>query len=773
MKNKTNLTAFIVYLLFILAVFTSLSFAASTDDRNDGIIKGHLIDNETKNPVEGAVVKILETGTKTSSDEKGEFIFEKLNYSTFRIEVNVIGYKPVTKSDIVISSDKPYDLLIELVPSEITTGDIDVEANYFQKNSDENTSVTDFDYEEVRRAPGAAEDISRMLQTAPGVSMGNDQRNDLIVRGGSPFENLLLIDGIEVPNISHFGSQSTSSGAITFINLKFIRDTKIYTGGFPVKYGDRLSSVVDIKFREGSKTNYYNNLELSMIGFGGTFEGPITKKSSYLVSVRRSYLDLMKDAIRLTAVPNYWDFNVKLNYDIDDNNKISLLGVSGLDKISADTKDAKSVDDEPFNSDVNTKFVTVGANYSHFFKKGYLQAIVSNSNSNYSVDVFNSDFTERQVKNRSNDNETNAKVDLNYQLGKMFYVNLGAGTKHGVYDNDIYVKSDTTPQGYYVPAINSNRTINTNKLSANIGITGKFLDNKLVVNLGGRYDYFDFIRLKNTFSPRIGVSYSVIPSTTLNASYGIYYQNPAPLWLVVDDRNKNLNSIRCDQYIVGVEHSFSPELKASIEAYEKRYKDYPVSVSEPNFILIDGGSSFRPNLVGEAVSLGKGYVRGIDISLQKKLSGNGIYGMINYSYSKSGFTALTGGEKPGAFDPTHQFTVIAGYQVAEDWLIGLKFKYAGGRPYTPFDVQKSIQAGRGVYDMSKFNSEKYPAYQRLDLRVDKKFYIGHTSLTTYLELQNVYNKSNAYEYFWNKDKQAVGTIYNWSFMPVGGFSYLF
>lgn len=773
MKNKTNLAAFIVYFLLILTVFVNLSFASETDDKYDGIIKGHLIDNETKSPVEGAVVKILETGTKTASDEKGEFIFEKLNYSTYRIEVSVIGYKSVTKSDIVITSNKPYDLVIELVPSEITTGDIDVEANYFQKNSDENTSVTDFDYEEVRRAPGAAEDISRMLQTAPGVSMGNDQRNDLIVRGGSPFENLLLIDGIEIPNISHFGSQSTSSGAITFINLKFIRDTKIYTGGFPVKYGDRLSSVVDIKFREGSKTNRYNNLELSMIGFGGTFEGPITKKSSYLVSVRRSYLDLMKGAIRLSAVPNYWDFNVKLNYDLDDNNKISLLGVSGLDKISFDTKDAKSVDDEPFNSDVNTKFVTIGANYMHFFNKGYLQVAVSNSNSNYTVDVFNSDNSERQVKNRSNDNETNAKVDLNYQLGKMFYVNLGAGTKHGVYDNNIYVKSDTTPQGYYIPEINSNRTINTNKLSANVGITGKFLDNKLVVNLGGRYDYFGFIRLKNTFSPRIGVSYSLIPSTTLNASYGIYYQNPAPLWLVVDDRNKNLNSIRCDQYIVGVEHSFTPELKASIEAYEKRYKDYAVSVSEPNFILIDGGSSFRANLVGEAVSVGRGYVRGIDISLQKKLSGNGIYGMVNYSYSKSGFTALTGDEKPGAFDPTHQFTVIAGYQVADDWLIGLKFKYAGGRPYTPFDVEKSVQSGRGVYDMSQFNGLKYPSYSRLDLRVDKKFYIGSSCLTTYLELQNVYNRDNVYEYFWNKEKQAVGTIYNWSFMPVGGFSYQF
>jgi hypothetical protein len=215
---------------------------------------------------------------------------------------------------------------------------------------------------------------------------------------------------------------------------------------------------------------------------------------------------------------------------------------------------------------------------------------------------------------------------------------------------------------------------------------------------------------------------------------------------------------------------FSKDIKFVAEVYEKRYSDYAVSVNNPDYILIDGGSDFGPNIVGYASSSGQGYIRGIDLSVQKKLTGNGLYGSINYSYSKSGFTALTKEEKQAAFDPTNQFTVIIGYQVADDWLIGLKFKYAGGRPYTPFDPVLSTQLGRGVWDMSKFNDERYPAYSRLDVRVDKKFYFRKVCLTSYFELQNAYNRENIYGYFWNKAKNQQATIYQWGFFPVGGFN---
>ncbi len=768
----TNKTMKKIILLIALAIITSFGTAKAIDDpkKEEGIIRGKVIDREVQTPVIDALVKIPDTDYKTGTNESGEFEFTKLKFGTYRIEVVCLGYSPVVKTDIAVSSNKPLYILIELESSQITTKTIEVEASYFQKNSDENISSMNLDYEEVRRAPGAAEDISRMLQSAPGVSVGNDQRNDLIVRGGSPSENLIMIDGIDIPNINHYGTQGSTGGPIGLINLKFIREADIYTGGFSSKYGDRLSSVVDIKFREGSRTNYINNLDMSFAGFGGVFEGPLTKKGSYMLSVRRSYLDLLKDAIRLSAVPNYWDINMKLIMELDENNYLSLIGFGAIDKINFETGEDDDVNDMPYDSDNKNDAYTLGLNYKRLFKDGYMQAVVSNS---YSTFYSKNIYAPTGIEEYSQDcyeNEFNIKYDINYRITPQTYLNAGIGGKYGTYRNKLFAVSDTTPEGFVIPPLNVDNKINTNKIFANVNLTQKLFDEKIILNAGLRYDYFDFINNKNTIAPRLGLTYRLSQKTNINASFGIFYQTPVALWLASNEANRNLKSIRANHYILGVEHFFTPEIRTVLEVYEKRYNDYPVSVNEPTYILIDGGADFGPNIVGEATSAGKGYVRGIDFSIQKKLSGNGFYGTLTYSYSTSAFTALTGGEKPAAFDYGNQITLVAGYQVADDWLFGIKFKLAGGRPYTPYDILASKNAGRGIWDMSKFNEERYPVYHRLDIRMDKKFYFSKIALTTYIEFQNVYNRENIYGYFWNKAKNEKGTIYQWAFMPVGGIN---
>ncbi len=762
---KATLLFFVI--LVLLAGYTQAEIDPLTDN---GIIEGKVIDHDTQNPIADAVIKILSLNQKTGSDDKGNFKFEYLKNGNYILEVSAIGYKTIMKTDIVISSGNPVSIIVEMNSTSFTTESINVDANYFDKNSDVNISAVNLDYEEVRRSPGASEDISRMLQTAPGVSVLNDQRNDLVVRGGSPSENLLLLDGVDLPNLSHYGSQGTTGGAITFLNLKFIREADIYTGGFSSKFGDRLSSVVDIKLREGSFTNYINNINLSFAGFGGTFEGPLSKKSSYLFSINRSYLDLLKGALRLSATPNYWDFNLKLTHKFDENNVLNLIGFSALDKINFVVDEETKVDDFPYNSDNKTNTYTGGIVYRHLNKDGYIQAVVSNTNTNYYSDNIYAPTNVREYYLDNIENELNYKVEINNRLSKSFFLTVNAGGKWGKFNNDIFSVQDTTPEGYVIPELKVNNSISNTKLFAGINITNKFLKDRLVLNYGLRYDYFDYINNKSTISPRVGASFYVTNSTIVNAAYGIFHQTPLNIWLASDPRNTELNSMRSDHYIAGIEQIISHDIKIVAEVYEKIYSDYAVSVNDPNYILIDGGVNFGPNIVGYASSSGHGYIRGIDLSIQKKLSGNGIYGSVNYSYTKSGFTALTGGEKQAAFDPTHQFTVIVGYQVADDWLIGLKFKYAGGRPYTPFDPVLSTQLGRGVWDMSKFNDERYPSYSRLDVRVDKKFYIKNVCLTTYFELQNAYNRENVYGYFWNKAKNEQGTIYQWGFFPVGGFN---
>jgi len=755
-------------LLFILFLLPSV---LRSQDNQNGFIKGRVIDEETLSPVGGVAVELMNTKKKTVTDIYGEFMFDSLRFDHYEIRIEAIGYEPIIKSDLLIYASKPLELVIKISPHGIITEQIDVEANFFQQSSDINISAINLDFEEIRRAPGATEDISRMLQTAPGVAIGNDQRNDLIIRGGSPSENLILIDGIEIPNINHFGTDGSSSGAIGFINSKFIFETDMLTGGFPSLYGDKLSGVISINFREGSRKKIYNDINLSIAGFGGIIEGPISKNGSFLFSARRSYLELVKDAIRLTSVPNYWDFNLKATYDLSKNDKLTLIGLLGLDKIDFS---GESAENNPYgNSQDDQKTLGAGINYKKLFRKGYLQTVLSDSYTNNYIIQIDGQTADIKFQNTAKNNEIILRSDLNYQLSRTFILNTGIGGKSADINNKLFFRGDTSAAGFAFDTINADSKINSYKLFTHTNLTTKLLNDKLIINTGARVDYFEYINLKTYFSPRAGLSYKITPLTSLNAAYGIYYQSPEYIWLSSSPNNKNLNSIRSDHYLVGLEHFFANDLKATAEVYYKKYKDYPVWKDIPTYILIDGGADFGPNIVGEAVSAGMGYVKGFDISLQKKLSQSGLYGIINYSYIKSAFTALAGNEKPGAFDPGHQFTLITGYQFKNGWLVGAKFKYTGGRPYTPIDYVASRRVNRAVYATDDFNSARYPYYMRVDLRVDKKFDFKGASLVGYIEFQNLFDRENIYTYYWNEDDKRAGTIYQWAFFPVGGVSVQF
>lgn len=734
-------------------------------------IRGKIVDEETRQPVPNASVELINLNLLTSTNEKGEFVFSNLSPDIYQIKIQVLGYEPVIKTDLILYGSKPLEITVNLIPKGFITEEIDVDANYFQKKSDINVSFMNLDYEEIRRAPGAVEDISRMFQSAPGVSIGNDQRNDLIVRGGSPSENLILIDGIELPNINHFGTQGSSSGAISFINSKFILDADMFTGGFPAVYGDRLSSVLNIRFREGNRKKHYQDINLSMAGFGGIFEGPLTEKGSYMFSVRRSYLELIQSAIRLSAVPNYWDFNLKTTYELSQNDRLTLIGFAGLDKItfSSDTEN-----DNPYGrTNAHQNSFSAGLNYTKLIKNGYIQNVLSNTYASYDISQQYSNFNALKFMCNSFENEITAKSDLNYQLSRSLVLNTGLGAKYVLIKNDLFLDENYNPAGYFYDSINAHVDTNTYKLFVHANLTYKLFNDRLNINTGLRYDYFNYIRLKSAVSPRLGVSYKLTEATSISASYGIFYQSPQYLWITSHPNNWKLNNIRSEHYIAGIEHFFAKDLRATFELYQKNYKDYPVWKDIPYYILIDGGSDNGPNIVGEAVSAGTGYIRGIDFSLQKKLTETGLYGLINYSYSFSRFQALAGNEKPGDFDPGHQFTLIAGYQFKNDWLVGIKFKYAGGRPYTPFNIDSSAYYNRGIFSTADYNSSRYPYYMRFDVRVDKKININKISIVGYIEIQNLFNKDNIYNYFWNEEKNELGTIYQWAFFPVGGVSVQF
>lgn len=759
------------YIFIFIILFTTEIFS-----QGKGILNGNVKDKDTQSPVSDAIIEIIELNQKTITEQNGNFEFRGIPYGTYQVKISCMGYETIVKTDIVVLSSRPAYVAAELSLRHLTTDVIDVEGKYFQKSTDESTSNYNLDFEEVRRAPGAVEDISRMVQILPGVSPANDQRNDLIVRGGSPAENLTMIDGIEIPNVNHYPTQGSTSGPIGMINVKFINDVDFSTGGFSARYGDKLSSVMHISFREGYRKRFLSDINLSTAGFGGVFEGPLfSQKGSFLVSVRKSYLNLIRGAIRLAAVPDYWDFNLKTVYDFNKNTKLTFVGVGGLDKISFEGESSEISDENPYGkAKGDQKQFTAGFNLKNLFRKGYIQTVAANSTA--FTDIENRDLRTDAMKfyYKSTESDFNFKTEAFYQINSTNNIILGGGARYIKFKYENFFNSDTTSFGYVIPEVNVNRKDEFYKGSAFAQYTLKLFSNKVILNAGARYDYFSGIKNKNAISPRLGISYSFLPTTTISASSGIYYQSPEYIWLMSDVRNKNLEFMKATHYVAGIEHLFTSDIRFSIEGYYKDYKNYPVSTLVPTYVLISGGTENGPNLLfGEAVSKGFGYSRGIDVSLHKKLTGNGFYGMLNYSLSESKVTGLEGGEKPGSFDYRHNLTVIAGYQIAEDWLVGLKFRYTTGRPYTPIDEQSSIAAGREVSNFSDFNGARFKDYNRLDLRVDKKWNFKNLTIVSYFELQNVFNTENVYSYFWNEYKNEKATIYQWAFLPVGGFSIQF
>ncbi|KXK54754.1 MAG: TonB-dependent receptor plug [Chlorobi bacterium OLB5] len=414
--------------MFKLLILFLILFTSSIYSQEKGIINGKVTDKETTNPVPEATVMVINTAFKTVTDAQGNFQFTDIPLGTYEIKVTCLGYEAFIHTDIVVNSSRPADVQIEMLLSNITTGVIDVEGKYFQKNTDVSTSSYSLDFEEVRRAPGAVEDISRMLQIMPGVSPANDGRNDLIVRGGSPAENLTMIDGIEIPNVNHFPTQGSSSGPIGMINVKFIDDVKFSTGGFSARYGDKLSSVMDIRFREGYRKKFLSDINLSTAGFGGIFEGPLfTKKGSFIISARKSYLNLLKGAIRLAAVPDYWDFNLKAVYDFDKNTRLSFIGIGGLDKISFEGESPEISDDNPYGkAKGDQQQFTAGFNLKKLFKKGYWQTVLANSSAFLNYTNYDLRTDELVFKYDSYESDFNFKSEMFYQINNSNNLIIGA-----------------------------------------------------------------------------------------------------------------------------------------------------------------------------------------------------------------------------------------------------------------------------------------------------------------------------------------------------------
>lgn len=743
-----------------------------------GEIIGRVIDRSNQQPLGEVSVSVLKNKIVINgalSDEKGFFKIEEVPVGEYSLRFSLVGFNPLFIDNVVVNSGAPADVFAEL--EIVSTELIEITEERFRNPSDISNSFKNLKYEEIRRAPGGFEDIGRVVQTLPGVSFVNDGRNDLIVRGGSPSENLFLVDNSVVPNINHFGSQGSTGGPISIINLELLREINFITGGFSAKYGDKLSSILELKLREGSREKFLSDINLSATGFGAVFEGPLgsEKKGSWILSARRSYLDLIFNASGFGFVPAYSSAQLKAVYDFDEKNSLAVNAYGNLDNVKFNNDTEENIQDNETILDNDQKgYVNTFELKSLLTKKSFALFNLGRTYNSFKYlgrdSLFNDIF-----RNNSKESETTLKAEyfLSPDIGTQ--LEFGAAWRFINFENDILRDTDTTlyidpvtGDRYVLPALAINDNNGTGKAFAFAQVTHTFFG-KLKFNAGLRYDYFAFIKNKNYISPRVSAVYSFTGKFNMSFAYGIFYQSPSYVWLIANPANRDLNDIRADHYIAGAEYLLSSDFRISLEAYYKKYSDYPVSSLRPYVILANSGGDFEQQEdfgLEPLTSVGTGYSRGIELFMQKALT-EYFYGTLNLSVYESKYKALDGIERTSNFDNRYLFTITGGYKFGDGWQAGSKFRFAGGRPYTP------INPADGTMLVSEYNTARLPDYSRLDFRLDKNWNFSKWTLITYIDIQNILNKKNITSIEWNKYTKMIEENESNGILPSIGINVMF
>lgn len=708
--------------------------------QNSGKITGKIVDQITNEALPGVNIIVEETTLGTSSDLNGEFTITNIPFGTYKVKASFIGYNPVTKVDVVVNSAKPTFLEFKLSETVIELGEATVTSNYFEKSSIEVNSVKKFSYEEIRRSPGGFEDVVRALSVLPGVARQSAGRNDLVVRGGAPSENLYIVDGFVLPNINHFGNQGATGGPLSFVNLDYVSETTFSTGGFQSNYGDKLSSVLKIDLREGRKDKIGGKALVSASQFGFNLEGPITEKNNFIFSIRRSYLDFIFNAAGFNFVPEYYDLLAKYTYDFDNNNKLSYLLVGALDRVKFNNDNTEDVFDNSriLGNDQN-QYVT-GISFRHLFSKGFYNIALSRNYISY--DGFQNDTLLNPIfLNKSKEAEHELKSDFVYKLAHASELNFGASAKYILYKSEIlFPDKFVTTFGETLPVTSA--IVNDDFYKFGLyGLYSTSLLNRIRVNLGLRGDYFNAIDEKFSISPRLSLSYSISEITNLNFSTGIYHQNPSYIWLTLEE-NKSLKPIQVNQFILGIDHLLSEDTQIKLEGFYKDYSKYPASKLRTYLVLANTGAgypgsddNFSTYGLEPLSSEGKGNSKGIEFSIQKKSSQNNLYGILSVTYSETKFTGLDKIERVGQYDQSWIVSFSSGFIFSENWEAAIKFRLATGNAYTPYNFN-------GTQSINNYLSERLGATHGLDIRVDRRWNFSNWSMVAYIDLQNIYNQKN-------------------------------
>jgi hypothetical protein len=741
----------------ILVTITLLGTLTVSGQQNSGIIKGRVYNSKTNEGVPFATIQIWGTTTGAISDIEGNFLLAGIKPGFVELRVSSIGFKPFISSAVMVTNSNQVNIEVPLDESEISIGEVVIKASPFTKRIETPLSARIIGIDEIEKNPGGNRDISRVIQSFPGVASTPAFRNDVIVRGGGPNENRFYIDNVEIPYLNHFSTQGASGGPVGILNVDFVQSVDFISGAFPASKGNALSSILNFTFVDGNKDKMKYRATIGASDLGLTIDGPTGKNSSLLMSVRRSYLQFLFSALELPFLPTYTDFQVKYKVRLNPKNELTFIGLGAKDDFKLNLK-ANDTEYQRYILDyipVQEQYSYVaGLVYKHFRDNGYDTWVLSRNYLNNSQSKYLNNIeadSNKTLDYLSGEGEIKARYERAIIGKKGFRLSYGAGYEYAHYRNSTFRR-------IFFAGVTNNIIYDTNlklgKFSAFSQVSKSFLSERLSLSLGLRTDANTYSSAMSNpidqLSPRISATYRLAEKLNVNFSTGRYYQLPPYTALgyssgsgVFINKENDLTYIAADHIVTGVEVLPSENIQITLEGFYKSYSNYPFSLRD-SVPLSSKSADYGIFGDEELSSTSKGRAYGLELLARLK-EFRKINMVFSYTFVRSEFSGLNSRVIPSSWDNKHLLNITATRKLGRNWDLGMKFRFVGGAPYTPYDLEKSSYKaawdlqGQGYLDYSEFNSKRLNAFHQLDLRIDKQYFFTGWSLMLYADVQNVYN----------------------------------
>ncbi|NAS13747.1 TonB-dependent receptor [Poritiphilus flavus] len=760
-----KITPSLITFLFLSVFLINSSYAQVTTD-----LFGTVTD-EVGAPVAGASVYLEGTAKGAQTDFDGNYTIKGITPGTYNLVVSYIGYETQTQYNVIVRSKgtPKYNFVLKEASEQLDEVVLS-NANKISRPRETPLSTQSLSAVEIATYPGSNNDVVQVAQTLPGVSPSiGGFRNDLIIRGGAPNETVYYLDGMEIPNINHFSTQGSAGGPVGLINVSFIDNVTLSTSAFGARYDNPLSGVLQFSQRDGNSRNFNGNFRVSATEAALTLEGPLFKKAddesrtTFLASVRRSYLQFLFELVGLPLRPNYWDYQYKINHKIDSYNDISLIGLGSIDDFSVepleefDPEQQAQLDQTPF---IEQRTNAIGLTWKRRFRDGggFMETTLSNNTLVNDFTRYEDPENETGVifSNDATESETKLRYALTRFLGD-WKLTSGFNVQYSDYENETVNVTDN---------ITFNSAIDFFKYGFFTNLTKSFFNDKLDFSFGFRLDDDTFTEednLLSTFSPRLSLSYEFSENWRLNGSVGRYYKLPPYTILGFRDNNgilvnQNAEYTLSDHVVVGLQHYFGPSSSISLEGFYKRYDDYPVSVLD-GVSLANKGADFEVLGSEDIETVGRGRSYGAELQFQQKLSNN-FYGIFAYTWFYSEFTGFDRDSYlPSVWDSRHLISFTGGYKLKRNWELSARYRFAGETPFVPTDLDATLaNYPEVILDYDRLGEENLDIFSQLDVRIDKKWNFKNLSLNVFIEAQNVLGQDNPQPTEYGLDRNANGDI---------------